>query len=316
MLADRLQKGRERLEEVREEIAALCEPVAPPRDTAAYLRFFCPAESGKDHERKRVTLYKLVGSFLRAYANLANEMREAGYADAEAQAIKDEVAHYEKVRREIKLASGDYIDLKMYEPAMRHLLDAYIRAEESGRISIFDNQTLVQLIAKRGENALASLPAGIRANPEAMAETIENNVRRIIVDEMAVNPKYYEKMSELLDTLIRQRRRDAIDYEAYLSQIVALAKRVDHPQNEYSIGIDNSARRALFDNLKEGQLKEGSAQTAALAVDQAIRRVKKADWRNNRFKEREIQNAIESELEGDAGRAKAIFEIVKARDDY
>ena len=33
----------------------------------------------------------------------------------------------------------------------------------------------------------------------SVAETIENNVRRLIIDEMAVNPKYYEKMSALLD---------------------------------------------------------------------------------------------------------------------
>jgi type I restriction enzyme R subunit len=37
LLKDRLSQGRERLEEVREAIKALCEPVAPPRDTAAYL---------------------------------------------------------------------------------------------------------------------------------------------------------------------------------------------------------------------------------------------------------------------------------------
>ena len=89
----------------------------------------------------------------------------------------------------VKLASGDYIDLKMYEPAMRDLLDMYIRAEETAQISTFDNQTLVQLIAKRGENALASLPAGIRENREAMAETIENNVRRIIIDEDGRQPQ-------------------------------------------------------------------------------------------------------------------------------
>jgi type I restriction enzyme R subunit len=35
------------------------------------------------------------------------------------------------VREEVKLGSGDYIDLKMYEPAMRHLIDTYIRAEDS-----------------------------------------------------------------------------------------------------------------------------------------------------------------------------------------
>ena len=38
----------------------------------------------------------------------------------------------------MKLASGDYIDLKMYEPAMRHLIDTYIRAEESEKVSAFD----------------------------------------------------------------------------------------------------------------------------------------------------------------------------------
>ena len=64
----------------------MCEPVEPPRDTTAYLHFFCAAESGdahqlRDNEPKRVALYKLAAAFLRAYANLANEMQEAGYSD-------------------------------------------------------------------------------------------------------------------------------------------------------------------------------------------------------------------------------------------
>src|SRR6266576_1303002 len=46
LLKDRLQQGRERLEEAREAVKALCEPVDPPRDSAAYLRCFCAAESG------------------------------------------------------------------------------------------------------------------------------------------------------------------------------------------------------------------------------------------------------------------------------
>ena len=100
-----------------------------------------------------------------------------------------------------------------------------------------------------------------------------------------------------------------------------MAKRVDHPENaQYPIAIKSPAQRALYDNLKDvhggEQLKEGKAETAALAVDQAIRRIKKADWRNNRFKEREIQNAIKSELGGDEELTTAIFGIAKARDDY
>ncbi len=239
LLKDRLQSGRERLEEAREAVKALCEPVEPPHDSAAYLRFFCAAESGdavqlKENEPRRVALYKLTVAFLRAYANLANEMQEAGYSEVEAQEVRVEVDHYEKVRQEVKLASGDYIDMKMYEPAMRHLLDTYIRAGESERFSDFDDLTLVRMIVERGTDAVESLPAGIRRNPEAVAETIENNVRRIIIDEMAVNPRYYEKMSELLDVLIRQRRQDAMDYKAYLAKVVALTKRVHRPETEAS----------------------------------------------------------------------------------
>jgi type I restriction enzyme R subunit len=336
LLKDRLSQGRERLEEAREAIKALCEPVAPPRDTAAYLHFFCSLESGnaaqlKANEPKRVALYKLAAAFLRAYANLANEMREASYTQAEAQAIKAEVDHYENVREEVKLASGDYVDMKLYEPAMRHLLDTYIRAEESEKLSAFDDMTLVQLIVQRGEGAVESLPKGLREDRDAMAETIENNVRRLIIDEMAVNPKYYEKMSELLDALIAQRRQAAVDYKAYLARIVELTKQVSQPQSQaYPVPINSPARRALYDNLKGVQgLEErvrqhermadsaaDAAEIAALAVDDAIRRVKKADWRGNRFKEREVRNAIKTELVGDDALADAMFEIVKAQRDY
>ena len=328
LLKDRLQQGRERLEETREEVKALCEQVAPPRDTADYLRFFCAADNDgqlNDKEPRRIALYKMSAAFLRAYANIANEMREAGYSDNEAREIKAEVGHYEKVREEVKLASGDYINLKMYEPAMRHLLDTYIRAEESEELSTFDDLTLVELIVERGDAAVDALPEGIRKNPEAIAETIVNNVRRLIIDEMAVNPRYYEKMSELLDALILQRKQEAIDYKDYLSRIVALTEKVSNPQTQssYPSSIDSAALRALFDNLQvrgptlsyDAEPLVDLKEAKALAIDRAIRSVKKADWRGNRFKEREVRNAIRSALD-DENLAEQIFAIVKNQRDY
>ena len=181
-------------------------------------------------------------------------MREAGYSAVEAQEIKTEVDHYEKVRQEVKLASGDYIDMKMYEPAMRHLLDTYIRAEDSEQLSTFDDMTLVQLIVERGAAAVETLPKGLRENRDAMAETIENNVRRLIIDERAVNPKYYEKMSELLDALILRRKQEALDYKEYLAEIVELAKQVSRQESgQYPLTIHTRALRALYDNLKDIQ---------------------------------------------------------------
>ena len=316
LLKDRLAKGRERLEELRESIKALCEPVEPPHGTREYLHFFCTADNAdgeelEENEPKRLTLYKTVASLLRAYANLANEMSEAGYTAAEADEIKGEVDHYEKVRQEVKLASGDYIDMKMYEPAMRHLLDTYIRAEDSVPLSQFDDLSLVELIVARGEGAVESLPKGIRENQEAMAEAIENNIRRVIIDEMAVNPKYYEKMSELLDALIQTRKREAQSYKAYLEKVAALAKQVARPetQSAYPKSINTPALRALFDNLNNDE-------HAAIRVDESIRNVKKAGWRGNRFKEREVRIAIKSVLGNDDKLVGAIFEIVKNQREY
>ena len=337
LLKDRLEQGRQRLEQTREAIKALCEPAGPERDTLAYLSYFCAAEIGnaeqlKDNEPRRVVLYKLVSAFLRAYANLANEMREAGYTEAEIQAIKAEVHHFEKVREEIKLASGDYVDMKMYEPAMRHLLDTYIHAEDSEKLSAFDDLTLVQLIVERGEAAVDMLPRGLRENREAMAETIENNVRRLIIDEMAVNPKYYEKMSELLDNLIKQRQQEAMDYKEYLAKIVDLTMKVSGSgtASVYPRAINNPARRALYDNLKDmpgleelplldrriADSPANMAEIVAQAVDDAIRGVKKADWRGHGIKEREVRNAIREVLGDNDELTELIFGIAKAQRDY
>ena len=74
-----------------------------------------------------------------------------------------------------------------------------------------------------------ALPEGIRENKEAVAETIENNVRKLIIDEQPINPKYYEKMSELLDALIEQRKQEALDYQEYLAEIVELTKKAKNP---------------------------------------------------------------------------------------
>jgi type I restriction enzyme R subunit len=218
-------------------------------------------------------------------------MPDAGYTDSEAQAIKAEVEHYEQVRRQVKLASGDYIDMKLYEPAMRHLLDTYIRAEESVKVSAFDDMTLVELIVERGADAVDALPKGIRENPEAMAETIENNVRRIIVDEHAVNPKYYDKMSDLLDELIRARKQEAADYKAHLAKLADLARHVSKPETQrtYPASIITPALRALYDNLDQNE-------ALVIALDTVIRTTKKEGWRGHPMKEREVRNAVKSVL--------------------
>jgi type I restriction enzyme R subunit len=252
-----------------------------------------------------------VAAFVRAYANLANELAEAGFSQKDVETLEAEVGHYEKVRTEVKLASGDYIDLKMYEPAMRHLIDTYIRAEESEKVASFDDVPLVQLIVERGAGAVNALPDGIRKNKEAVAEAIENNVRRLIIDEQPINPKYYEKMSELLDALIEQRRKKALAYQEYLQTIIELAKKAKNPEagGTYPKAVNSPGRRALYDNLNK-------SVALALVVDEAVRKSRQDDWRANPLKTKLVRNAIKAVLKEDQATTDRILEIVKNQNEY
>lgn len=316
LLKDRVKKGREQLDETREALKALCEPVEPPRESADYIRYFCAVDSGnaaqlKDNEPKRLALYKHVAAFIRAYANLANELDVAGYSAVDQNALKDEAGLFEKVRQEVKLASGDYIDLKTYEPAMRHLIDTYIRADDSTVLSEFDDVSLLQVLARDGASGLSKLPKGIQKNKDAVAEVIENNVRKVIIDEQPINPKYYDRMSELLDALIDRRRRKAIEYQEYLQEIVALAKQVTKPETStaYPSSLATPALRALYDNL-------GRDETLARAVDRAIREHAPDGWRATRMKTLTVRNAIEPLVAGTAHDVDELLELVKNQAEY
>jgi type I restriction enzyme R subunit len=125
-----------------------------------------------------------------------------------------------------------------------------------------------------------------------VAEVIENNVRKLIIDESPINPKYYEKMSELLDALIEQRKHEALDYAAYLAKIVELTKQAKNGPSgaAYPPSLNTVAKRAVFDNL-------GRDEALALAVDQAVRTSRQDDWRGNSFKIKKVRLAIKAVLE-------------------
>lgn len=317
LLKDRLEQARLDLDSALEMVRALCEPVKAPRNTEDYIHYFC-GESGlnqdelTEKEALRLTLYQSVAKLLRAFANIANEMPDAGYSAHDVNSIRSEVCHYEKVRDEVKLASGDLVEMKRFEPAMRHLLDMYIRADDSEVLMDFEELGLIELIVEKGVSAVDALPEDMRKNPGAMAETIENNVRKIIVDENPVNPKYYEQMSVLLNELIELRRQKAIEYQDYLEKIRELAAKVVRPEqtaSSYPASMDTNPKRAFYDNF-------GKDELLATKIDSAIRYTKKADWVGDRFKEREIANAIREETADYELDIQAVMELAKAQKEY
>ncbi len=174
---------------------------------------------------------------------------------------------------------------------MRHLIDTYIDAKESAKVSALDDLTLIDLIVNKGVDAVNELPQGIRENKEAVAETIENNVRRLIIEEKPTNPKYFERMSVLLDEIIRERKEKATQYANYLKKIVDFVHKLKSTTatGSYPAAVNTKAKRALFDNLNDDE-------QLALKVHESIINSKADDWRGNRIKERQVRNAIRDAL--------------------
>lgn len=317
LLKDRIEEARKDLDEALELVRNLCEPVAPPKETEQYLHYFVAMVPGdisqlKDNEGKRVDLYRAVSALVRAYAAIANDMTAAGYSDADVASIKTEVAHFVAVRDEVKQGAGENVDLKQFEAGMRRLLDTYIQADPSETVATFD-KGLVELVVERGAGALATLPEGIKSRPEAVAETIVNNVRKVIVDEHAMNPKYYDTMSSLLDALIDQRRKEAVDYAEYLAKLLDFTSQVGKGQwaTKYPVWASTTARRALVDfDLPEGVERE--------TLYEVIQREKTHDWATSAIKTRALANALREVLpEGSGGKQlDALIDLLKGHDEY
>jgi type I restriction enzyme, R subunit len=314
LLQDRLKKGRERLDEALEALDLLCEPVEPPKGELEHIRYFCgntevPSDL-QEREPQRTALYKAAATLMRAYANIADELDRAGYSDADIIRIKLQRDRYLSVREIVRKASGESLDMKAYEADMRHLIDTYIEADEPRKISPFDNMSLLELIVKTGiANAINSQLGGMKGDKEAIAETIENNVRSKIIKEHLNDPAYFEAMSALLDEIIRARKAKAIEYEEYLRQIAALAKRVDAGHaDETPKMLDTPGKRALYNNLSRNE-------ELALKIDATVRRTRPDGWRGIQAREQVIKAGLYSLLQ-DVAEVERIFLIVKAQTEY
>lgn len=314
LLQDRLTKGRERLDDALEALELLCEPVEPPKGELDFIHYFCgnteiPSDL-EEREPQRSMLYKAVASFARAYANLADDMDGAGYTPAEIQNIKNRLDHYLAIREIVRNASGETLDLKAYEADMRYLIDTYIEADDARKISAFDDVSLLDLIVKTGiADAIASKLGSMKGNKDAIAETIENNVRSKIIKEHLNDPDFYDRISALLDEIIRNRREKALQYEEYLRQIADLVKRMDVGTAEGTPEqLNTPGKRALYNNLE-------SDEELALRLDDAVKQNAPDGWRGVEPKERVIKKALYQEL-GDKDEVERIFLIIKAQREY
>ena len=315
LLKDRRDEAKKRFEKLLDELDELCEGVELPREELNYLHYFC-GENGVDvnndeaFARLREKMYRLVNALIRAYAEVKPVMDNLGYPASEQTRFDKKVNFYVALKATIGRASGDFIDLKAYEPGMRYLIDNYIVAEDSKVIGEFDDFTLLDFILAQKEK-MESEDDGKSSEKESAAEAIENNIRKKVVERIVINPMYYNKMSSVLEQLILERRRGVISYAELLQKYIDLARNVTNPEeNErYPDKIRKSAAlRALYDNT-------GCDESCAIALHEAVLRSKMDRFRNDPVKERRIKRELYKVL-GDKDEVERVFTIVKNQEEY
>jgi len=327
-----LQEGKKQLDSAREALHYLCEPVPPPHEVEQFLYYFCgdaaDANALNETEPLRISFYKTVATFVRAFAAVAQDLTEAGYTDAEAAQLQREAEFYAEIRAAIKKHSGEELDIKPYEADMRHLMNTYIQADPAADMGELGDMSLTELIVETGIHDAIARKLNEKGNlsRNAIAEGIINNVRKIIVREQLTDPRFYEQMSKLLDDLIKQSREDAASYEEFLRQAEELAKRLAAKQPEAGVpAILHGMPEAivLFNNLGSivattFNCPVGDDDKAALAlkIDLAVRERAPAGWKGDQAREAQVLNALFPILNRDRDATLAIFEIIKHQQGY
>lgn len=308
---------RKDLEEAKEQVEALL-ALVHPQTREGFFRYFVYDDNAPEEEmdkqlddnaEKRSKLYKYVRRYLNCYANLANSLEDMGYNEAERKEYAECAKKYDALKREIELRSNDHIDMRRFEPDMRQVLDLYVKAEDSEVIAKLDDTSFLDIVAAQNEEQLNDLPDELKDEyGRASAETVEANLREVIRKDSPFNPAYYGKLSIILQELIDKRKKEMLDYEEYMKELIELVKKArGKSANSYPESIKTPGMRALYDNL-------GQNEYLAIRAHEIIRENAIVGFRDNRLKQRKLIKAL-AKLLGDE-MAQKIYDIIKLHDEY
>lgn len=292
---------RKDLEEAKEQVEALL-ALVHPQTREGFFRYFVYDDNAPEEEmdkqlddnaEKRSKLYKYVRRYLNCYANLANSLEDMGYSEAERKEYAECAKKYDALKREIELRSNDHIDMRRYEPDMRQVLDLYVKAEDSEVIAKLDDTSFLDIVAAQNEEQLNDLPDELKDEyGRASAETVEANLREVIRKDSPFNPAYYGKLSIILQELIDKRKKEMLDYEEYMKELIELVKKArGKSANSYPESIKTPGMRALYDNL-------GQNEYLAIRAHEVIKENALVGFRDNRLKQRKLIKAL-AKLLGD-----------------
>ena len=339
IVKDWREEGKARLDAAREALIYLCAPVKQPQGIEQHIHYFCGDAANptalNDTEPLRISFYKAVAAYVRAYSEMAPNLEEAGYGAAQITAFEQETQFYTEVRAAIKNHSGEELDIKPFEADMRHLINSYVLADPANLLGDLSSLSLTELIIQTGiHDAIAKkLNEKGKLSRNAIAEGIINNVRKTIIRDQLTDPMFYEEMSKLLEDLIKQKHDDTESYEQFLKKAEELAKKLGTGKGDNDVPAElhgNKEATVLYNNLPGVLAASVPTNTVAepeavfgdeclelaLKLDKAIREKAPAGWKGDSAREAQVLNAIYPIMKKNKAATQAIFEIIKNQPGY
>lgn len=294
LLSDRFKNAKRDLDAALERVEQLCESVKAPKTINEFFDYFVfdprtiqPAEEEAAtiaSATRREQFYNAVKILITRYSAIALDMERCGYTKEEAENIFQRVKTFDQISTAIMRRAGDLVDMKMYDQAMRQMLDDYVEAKHSKILATLEDISFLDLILDGDSEEAEDEAEKVLGGKDGVASTMTANVRRVINRKRDSNPEEYQKFSERLNRLLAEYRQGVLEYKAYLTAIAKLVRELNNRTTDSR--LDTEGKRALYDNL-------GEDADVAIDVYNLVKAKAKVGWRANDVKEKKLRHNLE-----------------------
>lgn len=263
-------------------------PIENKQDTEEY-------EVWLEDEERREEFYNVLSQFGRNLGiALESEKIYNALSLEELKTYKKDLRFFQELRKSVKLRYSDTIDHKEYEAKMQKLMDNYIAAEETIRIT----NPIDILNEKAFEEELERLDS-----KRAKADAIRTRLTKSVNTKWDENPAYYKRFSERVQDTIQAYKDKRISEADYLNKMSDIMK--DYRQGDSDVDYPDMISKApnaqafygvikdILGEVEEMSLSYDMIGDLALQMDRIIQKHSKVDWHDNI----EVHNRIAQELD-------------------
>ncbi|MDQ5920244.1 MAG: type restriction enzyme subunit [Pseudomonadota bacterium] len=240
----------------------------------------------------RKKFYELLSKFACALKlTLSSDKTDEVLTQNEINQYKKAMKFYSELRRAVKIRYHEEVDFGKYEREMQKLLDTFISANEVNQLT-----KLINIFEEDFDKEVERL-----AGDNAKADGILSAAVRMVSENRAQNPNFYDKLSKKIEQIIQEYRDGRLSDEDKLkhAQDIRSMLRPKQIGEEFSYPDeikDRSCAKALYDNLQEirNAVPLDEFIRILLQIDNIFYVVsKKPDWQYSG----DIKNQIDQEID-------------------